>query len=435
MQRVMVALAVLLLGATNIVAQKPHVLMISVDGMKPEYVTHAREHNLKLPVLEQFLEDGTSAEGVVGVIPTVTYPSHTTLITGVWPAEHGIYSNTLFDPLGQHGGEWNWYFRDVRAETLYEAAGRAGLTTAAIGWPATVGAPIDYLVPEAPHVEKVVTPSDLKNKIGVTIPAHADIDVERTAWAIGIINIYNPNFVLVHIGLVDHEEHLHGPFSIEANKAIEKLDQQVGQLIDAERKKDPHVSIVIVSDHGFARVDHHVRVNVLLAKAGLITLRLGEQPEGTSPVQSWNAQAWESGGTAAIMLRDPSDAAVRGKVKQLLDVIANDSQYGIDKILTHEELVEHGGYPNAAFLIDFKPGWAAAGGFRGDAVQDAPSTGTHGYLPSHPELRSAFMVMGPGVAKGRNLGVIDMRQIAPTVATILGVNLPAAKLHSVDYKP
>jgi predicted AlkP superfamily pyrophosphatase or phosphodiesterase len=442
MRKSAVALASLLLYAANLVAQKPHVLMISLDGMKPEYVTHAKEHNLKLPVLERFLADGTYAEGVIGVIPTVTYPSHTTMVTGVWPAEHGIYSNLVFDPLGEHPGEWYWYFRELKAQTLYQAAAQAGLTTAGVSWPVTVDAPINYLIAEFAQSEKtgvpageLVKPIDLKDKIGAVFPANATEDEQKTAWSLAIINTYNPNFVLVHLANLDHQEHEHSPFSREADEAVEKLDQEVGRIIDAELKQDPKAKVVIVSDHGFVRVDHHVLVNVLLTKAGLITLRTGELPAGTSPVQSWDAQAWESGGTAAIMLRNPSDEAVKAKVKQLLDTIAADPQYGISEILTHDQLIKRGGYPNAAFLIDFKPGWSAAPGFRGDAVKDAPSTGTHGYLPDHPELRSTFMVMGFGVAKGRDLGVIDMRQIAPSVASMLGVKLPAAKLQPVHYKP
>src|ERR1700761_5721758 len=99
MQKSAIAVAALVTCATSLIAQKPHVLMISLDGMKPEYVTHADEHNLKIPVLRKFLTQGAYAEGVVGVIPTVTYPSHTTMVTGVWPAEHGILANTLFDPM------------------------------------------------------------------------------------------------------------------------------------------------------------------------------------------------------------------------------------------------------------------------------------------------------------------------------------------------
>jgi predicted AlkP superfamily pyrophosphatase or phosphodiesterase len=442
MRKGALALACLFLNAANLVAQKPHVLMISLDGMKPEYVTHARKHNLKLPVLERFLAEGTYADGVVGVIPTVTYPSHTTMVTGVWPVEHSIYSNTVFDPLGQHPGEWYWYFRELKARTLYQAAAQAGLTTAAVSWPVTVGAPIDYLIAEISQSQKSgipageqVKPVDLKDKIGVTLPADATEDQKRTAWSVGIINTYNPNFVLVHLANLDHEEHLHSPFSREADEAVEKLDQQVGQIMDAELKRDPKAKIVVVSDHGFVRVDHNVLINVLLAKAGLITVRSGDLPTGTSPVQSWEAQAWESDGTAAIMLRNPSDEAVKARVKQLLDTIAADPQYGISEILTQDQLIQRGGFPIAAFLIDFKPGWSSAAGFRGDPVKDAPSTGTHGYLPSHPELRSTFMVMGSGVAKGRNLGVIDMRQIAPSVASMLGVKLPAAKLQAIRYQP
>src|SRR5690242_4926543 len=75
------------------------VLLISIDGLRPDYVTQADAHGLKIPNLRRFLSEGSYADGVVGVVPTITYPSHTTLVTGAWPAEHGIYSNITFDPL------------------------------------------------------------------------------------------------------------------------------------------------------------------------------------------------------------------------------------------------------------------------------------------------------------------------------------------------
>src|SRR5271165_5040986 len=84
------------------------VLMVSVDGMKPEYVLEAERRGLKVPYLKSLLSDGTYAEGVVGVWPTVTYPSHTTLVTGVSPAEHGIFANLEFDPLQHFKEPWFW---------------------------------------------------------------------------------------------------------------------------------------------------------------------------------------------------------------------------------------------------------------------------------------------------------------------------------------
>ena len=123
--------------------------MISIDGLKPEYITQADAHGMKLPYLRTLLDNGTYAEGVVGIWPTVTYPSHTTLITGVWPAEHGIYNNQVFDPEQRFGGAWNWYASAIRVPTLWQVAHQAGLRTASVGWPVSTGATdVDYLIPE-----------------------------------------------------------------------------------------------------------------------------------------------------------------------------------------------------------------------------------------------------------------------------------------------
>jgi predicted AlkP superfamily pyrophosphatase or phosphodiesterase len=93
--------------------------MISIDGLKPEYVLQADSHGLKIPTLRRFVTEGTNAEGVTGVVPTVTYPSHTTPVTGVWPAEHGIFANVTFDPLLDLES-WYWYGLDIKATTIWD---------------------------------------------------------------------------------------------------------------------------------------------------------------------------------------------------------------------------------------------------------------------------------------------------------------------------
>ena len=141
-------------------AQTPPLLVvISVDGMRPDYITEADARGAKVPNLRRFLKEGTYAEGVVGVVPTVTYPSHTTLVTGVWPARHGIFANTTFDPLQQNNQGWYWYTEDIRVPTLWDAAAAAGRTTASIQWPVTVGAPITWNIPE---FWRASTPDDAK---------------------------------------------------------------------------------------------------------------------------------------------------------------------------------------------------------------------------------------------------------------------------------
>ncbi|MGH8237237.1 MAG: alkaline phosphatase family protein [Steroidobacteraceae bacterium] len=116
------------------VAAAPPVLVISVDGLHPAYVTEADRHGLKVPALRRMLQQGARARGVVGVVPTVTYPSHTTLMTGVTPREHGIISNTPFDPLNVNKEGWYWYAEDIKAKTLWEVAANAGLRTSRSSW-------------------------------------------------------------------------------------------------------------------------------------------------------------------------------------------------------------------------------------------------------------------------------------------------------------
>lgn len=414
------------------------VVMISVDGMKPEYITQATQHGLKVPILRSFMTGGTYAEGVVGVVPTVTYPSHTTMVTGVWPAEHGVVDNTVFDPLREHPNTWYWDFSDIKVPTLYTAADDAGIKTANVGWPVTINAPIDYNIAEgtqSEHTDKPagspLHPADILEQIGIhpagdqqSGPAQ---DATKTAEAVAILHHFHPGLLLVHLTDLDHEEHEHSPFSPQADAAMETLDAQIGRIRGAALAVNPRTRLIVVSDHGFLRVDHRVNLNVLLARAGLIELGAPKPNTQGPSLISWHAEAWAAGGSNAIMLHDPNDAALVAKTAAVLQMAAADPANGIDQILTHNEIVARGGFPQATFLVDYKDGYDPGGAFDGPVVEDAPSTGMHGYLPSRPAMRSAFFIEGQGIAKGRDLGVIDMRQIAPTVASLLAIQLPNAK--------
>lgn len=440
----LLALAALTFASLSALAQtKPAPLVIiSLDGMRPDYVTHAAEHGIKAPTLRSFVTDGAYAEGVTGVIPTVTYPSHTTIVTGVWPAEHGIVANTTFDPLIQHPGEWYWYFNVIKVPTLYTVADKAGLKTAAVSWPVTVGAPIDYNIAEYAQSEKTDTPNgspynprDILAQIGIRPDPKEDHDVLRTRESIAVINKFHPNLMLIHLANLDHQEHEHSPFSPEANAAVEVLDGQVAAIIKAALAVDPNTRIAIVSDHGFLRVDHHTNLNALFAQNGLITTGPARPGSKSLTITGWKAQSWNSGGSAAIVLKDPSDKATLDKVKAILDKARADPANGIETVLDAAELHKRGGFPSASFLVDFKEGYSGGGNLSGPVVTEAPGTGTHGYLPSRPDLRSTFMIKGTGIARGRDLHVIDMRQIAPTFAQLLNLNMPSAKFTPVNVKP
>jgi predicted AlkP superfamily pyrophosphatase or phosphodiesterase len=140
---------------------------------------------------------------------------------------------------------------------------------------------------------------------------------------------------------------------------------------------------------------------------------------------------WPAGGGAAIMLADPENGVVRAQVTELLGSLAADPANGIDRVLTHADIVAHRGFPEAAYFVAFKIGYEFGSSFFAPLVSDPSNLGMHGYLPENPEMRSSLFLIGPHIPAGRSLGEIDMRQIAPTLANIMHVSMQQAELGPV----
>ena len=415
-------------------------LLISIDGMRPDYVSAADQHGLKTPNLRQLFADGAHAQGVRGVLPTVTYPSHTTIVTGVWPAKHGIPENTTFDPLGRSLSGWYWYSEDIHVPTLWEAAAKAGYVVGSVSWPVTVGARgISWLVPEywraateedLKLMRVISTPGLMKELEPQVGPYITDLnnaipgDWARTHYAEAIIRRKHTRVMTVHLAALDHIEHASGPFSAESNAALEEIDRMVGTLVDAMRRETRNAAICIVSDHGFAAIDHQLNIGVPFVKAGFITL----SEDKTPGVKDWTASPWDAGGLAFVVLKDPRDQAVRAGVEKLLRDLAADQANGISRILDRSEIAAMGGAASAEFAVDMTPGFSIGAALDGPVVQEIKSSGTHGYAPRHPEMLAAFLISGPGIRKDFDLGEIDMRSIAPTLASWLGASLTTGDL-------
>ncbi len=420
-------------------AAAPPVLVISVDGLHPAYVTEADRHGLKIPALRRLMQQGAHARGVVGVVPTVTYPSHTTLMTGLTPREHGIISNTPFDPLNVNKEGWYWYAEDIKAKTLWEVAANAGLRTASVNWPVTVGdRHISFLLPEywragtgedLKLMRQLDRPEDLMEQMEAKLGPFIDgltgtveSDWTRTRFAIALLRERKPQFMAVHIIALDEIEHEHGPFGAPAFETLEQLDKMIGEMIDAAVALDPSAVVAVVSDHGFIATHTSVNLRTRFVDAGLIKLK--QSPSGATVIEDWQAQLWNGAASAAVVLKDPANKAVKDQVAALLKSVAAEPRNGIARILDKAELQAAGGFPSADFLVEFAPGFYLGTDVRGELLRPGVSKGTHGYLPSRPEMHASFFIRGPNIDAGRDLGIIDMRQIAPTLAGILGLRLP-----------
>jgi len=422
----------------------PAVLLISVDGLDPKYVIDASRHGVQVPTLAQFLTKGAYSTGVVNVTPTLTYPNHTSVITGVGPTEHGIRGNTVFDPEGHEQGAWNWYGSQIRVPTLWDAAKSGGLTTASVLWPVSVAHPaIDYNMPEYWRTKKRASDSHLLHAVstprgflatvengadgffdGTANPQEWSQDERLTNIALAMIAQGRPQLLSIHLTSLDSAQHKLGPLPTNdlSKRTLEQTDAMIGRLIEAQRAVYPDTTVVVVSDHGFHPVDATINLNAAFANAGLIQL------DAEGKLASWKAYAWSSGGSASVVLKDKDDGATRNAVDAILTALEQDPRNGISSILRGSAAVDEGALEDASFLVDAKGGYAMGGALTGDVVrQQAKTTGAHGYRNTHPEMHSSFFVMGPGVVAGKNLGRLDIRQIAPTLAQVLGVSLPTAK--------
>jgi predicted AlkP superfamily pyrophosphatase or phosphodiesterase len=178
--------------------------------------------------------------------------------------------------------------------------------------------------------------------------------------------------------------------------------------------------MAVVSDHGFVPYHVEIELGVLLRNKRLLDITADES------VRSWRAAAWTAGGTAAIVLRDSTDASARQMVEHLISEVAKDPKYGIARVYGKPEISELQGFSNADFVLALKPGFKFGRKLHGPVL--VPRTGgTHGYLPMVQEMDAAFFIVGPGITRGRSLGRIRMRDVAPTLASILSLELPRAE--------
>jgi predicted AlkP superfamily pyrophosphatase or phosphodiesterase len=416
------------------------VMLISIDGLRPADVIEAEAKGLNLPNLSRFVREGSYASGVTGVLPTVTYPSHTTLITGVSPAKHGIGHNLAFDPLQLNQSGWTWYASDIKVPTLWEAASRAGIKAANVHWPVSVGARgTAWNLPQiwrtghaddAKLLGALATPgliAELERATGETYPQGIDeslaADTARGRFAEALVRLHRPGLITVYLASLDHQQHADGPDAASARAVLASLDAIVGRLVAAQRAAHPDGVVALVSDHGFRPVERETSLFHAFIDAGLIGL------DAQGKVTRWEAMPTSEDGSVAVILAGPDDPGLIARVGHLLADLKADPASGIERIAGREEIARLGGNPQASFWVGFAPGTAGADfhGASGPLYGKPQSGGTHGYFPSDPAMRSTFMMLGKGIPKGRNLGEIDMRAIAPTLARIMGAKLETAE--------
>jgi len=432
-----------------------HVVLISLDGF-PAYLW--RDETLALPHLRQLAAAGVVADAMTIVNPAITWPNHTSLVTGVAPQKHGVLYNGLVTRLGPgkpiKNEQWADKAKLVRVPTVYDAAFHAGLTTAEVDWvaitrPGTINwsfaeivdptavLPREMVAAGVATEQEIQAVAEKKPVVGLNIEPPkrlnaAERDELWTRAASFVFQKHRPNLLLFHPLNTDGQHHRYGPNSEEGRAALRLADRYVGDLlkaIDASGRRE-QTTVIVTTDHGFKKVDKFIYPNVALKKAGLL------QPAGATIAQC-DAYVGTQGGIAFVYITAPARraellpklkalfAATEG-VAEVLDAATEAHARGLPTPEENEAMGELILYPKA--------GYAFTGAATGDLV-NGPSVnygGTHGYPSSDPELDGIFIAQGAGIRRGVKLDRVRNLDVAPTIARLLDVALPTADGRPMD---
>jgi len=413
------------------------VVVISLDGF-PAYALD--DPKLPIPTVRKLVREGAVATSMRPVNPTVTWPNHTSIVTGVEPSEHQVLFNGMLRPsvAGARPSIEPWREKEqmVHAQTVYDAAFEAGLTTAQVDWVAIYRAQtITWQFPELPDPDGAIE-RELISAGTVTAEQLRTFEASTQAWqddiwtaaAEHILEKHRPNLLLVHLLTVDDTNHEYGPMTNASLTAMGFLDVKVRQIIDTLERTglSKNATLIVVSDHGFRAYKRKIQPNVLLREKGLLT--------GSSDKTKGDAWVMPEGGTAMVYV---TDASRRTELLPKLRAAFTGAE-GISAVYGADAF-EKLGIPTRKqsdqapdLMLAAEPGYMFTNESEGDFITNATAGGSHGYLNTDPQMQAIFIASGPDIPKGIQLGNISNLDVAPTVAALLGIEMKGVKGHAVE---
>ena len=414
----------ILLLAAVLAQDVEHVVVVSIDGFRPEFYLGDYE----APALKALAREGAAAGEVEGVYPSTTYPSHATIVTGVRPWKHGVAANTTWAAAGGTRN-WHWEAAHLKARTLWQAAREKSLKVAITYWPTAVGAEADWVLGEIWDPEgkatldrwrRAATPGLLEELCAATGIPEAEMARDKAAIdrfvakaAAHVFRTRRPNLQLVHLIGVDDVQHKEGREAAAVRAVVREHDGYVARLREAVAASGAadKTLFIVLGDHGFIDVRRNLNPNALLRDEGWLTAREGQ-------VESWSALGRSSGGSMAIYVKKPGDVPA---IRELFRSRAA----GMYDVLERDELDRLGYDRDAALALDQRDDWAFSGALTEKFVEGVPTVkGNHGQRPSRPGLATGFLAAGPGVKPGTSIPKMRLVDVAPTVAKALRLSMP-----------
>jgi predicted AlkP superfamily pyrophosphatase or phosphodiesterase len=415
------------------------VIMLSIDGLRADTID---DPTLTLPAIRALMGRGTRARRLLPIFPTVTWPCHTTMVTGASPARHGVLGNLTFD---RARGEVVEHFGDrttvpIRMETLWDRLHARGERVAGICWPKTrdVAAVADNIPEfyEQELFEQYASQPLWTELTRQNLPVHRYGPWSKSHplgpmqdWlsleaALHVLRTRPPRLMLLHFLTLDSFQHDYGVDSAEARWATIHMDALLGRLVavlDALGRLSS-TALLVFGDHGFVDVSTTHHLNQILRAERLLEVDAGG---GISRRLVWAAG---NGGAAHVYILNGAPPTTEARLRERFAALP-----GVDVI--GRERFHDLGLPEPApdsaqgdLMLAAHDGVFFTGHPTEEAAAAAPVyLAAHGHVPTIPKLAAAFMMAGPGIREGAAVDTVSMLDLAPTAASLLRVDLPEAE--------
>lgn len=411
-----------------------HLIVISLDALNAQDLAYLKE----LPNFKSFIDEGSYVKEVTSVYPTVTYTCHTSIITGAYPNKHGIFTNELMQPERAANQEWFWYEKYIKVPTLFDYANKAGMVTANVLWPVMAGAPITYNCPEIwsvtgesylslflKNASKKALPFIIKHKKESRGKQQPYLDNFVEKIAIDMIVKKKPNLLCMHLIELDHERHVMGLHQQTINTIIRRLDERVGNIIEATKKAGIYdkTTFVLLGDHGCTDFSNVVYMNTLFEQEGFLTVDKNRQ------ITSWSAYANSCGGSTHIHINKECDEVTNQKIAEFLDKLTVMPNTFIKKLYTKQEVVDkYSLQGDFDYVIEARNGYVFRNPVPSQPIINRAELNNcfvadHGQEPTHPDLKTILFAKGPKIKKGIVLDTACIVDEGPTFAKILGLEM------------
>ncbi|MBC1456469.1 alkaline phosphatase family protein [Listeria newyorkensis] len=387
-----------------------------------------------LPTLAFLKNNGAHVEAVETIYPSLTYPAHTTIVTGHYPKTHGIVNNTKIQPE-KASPDWFWYREAIKVPTLYDVAKQTGLTTAAFLWPVAARSSIDYniaeIFPNRFWLNQVMVSlwgsspgflMDMNRRFGKLRRgiAQPELDDFLIAAVEDTILRKKPNLTLAHFVDMDSMRHAHGVRSQEARDALERHDARLARIIDATKQNGTYedTTFIVLGDHYQIDVHSVIQLNVLFAEQGFLTLQQNK-------IVAWEVYAKSCDGSCYIYAKDATRAVA---IRSLLE-----NCEGIENIYQQDEATVFGADDTCLLMIEATAGYYFKDQAFGEVVQKVRPEdignpdfyqAVHGYSPQKPNYATTMIAFGKGVKAGAVIPQARLIDEAATFAAILNLDLP-----------